>query len=346
VGAKTEGLENMTSREEHARDFLHAAGWSDVHRTLLAGDASKRRYDRLIKTDRSAAILMDAPPHEGEDVRPFIRIANYLRENGMSAPEIYAEDSARGFLLIEDLGDALFARLMERDPEITNALYGSAVDVLLHLHEAPPLTLDLCDANWLTGMTGLVFDWYAKADNPRIKGDFEAIFRPLAEPLDQTDRVVILRDYHAENLIWLPERFGAAKVGLLDFQDALLGHPAYDLVSVLQDARRDVPEEVESRMISRYLGQKTCDKDAFRTAYALLGAQRNLRILGIFARLCIRDGKDHYVDYIPRVWRYLLRNLADPALVPLRKVVLSELSEPTPNFLEHLKSRCATNQTQ
>ena len=346
VGGKAESVAVVTDRKAAALAFLADIGWKDAKRTLIAGDASNRRYDRICNADGSIAILMDAPPERGENVRPFVRVAQYLNANGLSAPEILAEDTEQGFLLIEDLGDALFARLMEKaSPEQTRELYGAAVDVLIYLRKAPPLSLEVCDANWLIEMTDIVFEWYERTGNTATRAAFEEIFRPMATQLDAVQKGVILRDYHAENLIWLPDRDGVAKVGLLDFQDALLGHPAYDLVSILQDARRDVPQEIENAMIAYYLEATHMQPEGFRSAYALLGTQRNLRILGIFARLCLRDGKAHYVDFIPRVWRYLNRNLEVPALAPLREFVLSELPEPTPSFLEKLKSQCGTIHT-
>lgn len=332
----------MTDRALLIDCFLRASGWADADRALLAGDASNRRYDRLTKPDGTTAILMDAPASKGEDVRPFVAIAQHLSQQGLSAPAILHQDPEGGLLLIEDLGDDLFARLMVSTPDMTRTLYEAATDALIALHGAPTLPLEACSAAWLTEMTAPVFDWYAQGDAQSGQATFTAAFRPLFDTLDNVRRVIILRDFHAENLLWLPERDGVARVGLLDFQDALLGHRAYDLVSVLQDARRDVSPEIENLMIGRYITSTGCDADSFRRAYALLGTQRNLRIVGIFARLCLRDGKPHYIDKIPRVWDYVVRNLTHPDLVPVASVVLSALPEPTQAFLEQLKSRCAT----
>ena len=322
--------------------FLGAIGWADADRVLLAGDASNRRYDRLSKPDGSTAILMDAPAEKGEDVRPFITIANHLSDQGLSAPRIQHQSPEEGLLLIEDLGDDLFARLMTCTQGLTRTLYEAATDVLVRLHEIPLLPLESCTPTWLTDMTAPVFEWYAQPQEQGAADAFGQAFRPLFEAIDDPERVIILRDYHAENLLWLPNRHDVARVGLLDFQDALLGHRAYDLVSILQDARRDVPPEIERAMIERYIDLTGCDARSFREAYALLGTQRNLRILGIFARLCLRDGKAHYVDMIPRVWSHVLRTLAHPRLAPVAQVVLSALPEPTDAYLEQLKSRCAT----
>ncbi|MFG6594377.1 aminoglycoside phosphotransferase family protein [Sulfitobacter sp. 1A13368] len=332
----------MTERAALIKGFLQTAGWAEASRKLLAGDASNRRYDRLRKANGARAILMDAPPERGEDVRPFRHVAAHLADCGLSAPEIYHADNDNGLLLIEDLGDDLFARLMAADPARELPLYRAAADVLVKLHAAPLPELPICDADWLTDMAAPAFDYYAPAGGREANAAFAEAFHPLAAALDDSPKVVILRDYHAENLLWLPEREGAARVGLLDFQDALLGHPAYDLVSILQDARRDVPRAVEAQIIDDYLAQTGQAAPPFRRAYALLGAQRNLRILGIFARLCLRDGKPHYVDLIPRVWQHLQHNLRHPALADAAEAIAGVLPPPTPEFLEQLKSQCAT----
>lgn len=323
------------TRKELAQTFLQQSGWYAAQRTDVAGDASNRRYERLTKPDGQTAILMDAPRAKGEDVRPFVKIAQYLNNSGLSAPEIYHTDTKNGFLLIEDLGDALFARLMQNDPSNVARLYQFATDLLLELHQKPVPDLPVCDADWLTNMTTPAYDFYAKDSGAGFL-KFREAFYPLFKQLDQTQKVVILRDYHAENLLWLGERTGLARVGLLDFQDALLGHPAYDLVSILQDARRDVPPHIEQSMIQRFVAA-TVQKNDFRRAYAILGIQRNLRILGIFARLST-SGKSGYVDFVPRVWGYLMRNLSHPDLKNAAKVVFDTIPEPTPELLRQLKT--------
>ncbi|NNE52052.1 MAG: phosphotransferase [Sulfitobacter sp.] len=336
-------MAELSDRTARMADFLAATPWAASNRTLVAGDASNRRYDRLTRPDGSTAILMDAPPEKGEDVRPFIRIANYLVASGLSAPKLLEADEAQGFLIIEDLGDDLYASLMALDASLEQPLYAAAIDVLVHLHRADPLDLPPCDPVWMAGMNRLIFDWYAQDTPTGARAAFDDAFRPLAQSLEETPKVVILRDYHAQNLLWLPDRQGVARVGQLDFQDALLGHPAYDVVSILQDARRDVSPLMETQMIDRYLAATGMDQSAFERAYAILGAQRNLCILGIFARLCQRDGKAHYVDLIPRVWNYVLRDLAHPDLARIAQVLGPILPEPTPDFLNRLKSRCATS---
>ncbi len=340
----------MTDRHALAYAFLKRTGWDQAVRAPLAGDASNRKYERLCHQDGRAAVLMDAPTERGEDVRPFVSIARYLSGLGLSAPEIYAEDARNGFLLLEDLGDALFARVMADDPALERPLYEAATDALLHLHRAPPPTgLAAYSPQYMTQMAALAYEFYlagaaehADAETAQPSQAFAQVFEPLLAARAAEASVLIQRDYHAENLLWLPERSGPARVGLLDFQDALAGHPAYDLVSVLQDARRDVPEAIEADMITRYIAASKQDAASFEAAYHLLGAQRNLRILGVFGRLCMRDGKAHYIDFIPRVWGYLMRDLAHPALAPVCDILRRDLPEPTSEILQRLKDKCAT----
>ncbi len=335
----------MTGRQALCNGFLDNAGWAAATRTPLAGDASNRRYERLSLGTRRA-VLMDAPPDSGEDVRPFAHIGRYLAAQGLSAPRIMAEDANHGFLLLEDLGDALFARVVADDPALEFPLYAAATDVLVHLHAVdPPADLPAYSPALMTRMSALAWQWYAAGANRPDAGAearFSTTFQPMLEQGAADASVLIQRDYHAENLLWLPDRDGVARVGLLDFQDALRGHPAYDLVSVLQDARRDVPPVIERAMIARYCAASGRNRDAFDHAYHLLGAQRNLRILGVFARLCMTAGKAGYIDLIPRVWDLLEHDLAHPALGPVRALVTESLPPPTPDTLRRLKSRCAT----
>ncbi|MTJ04631.1 MAG: aminoglycoside phosphotransferase [Sediminimonas qiaohouensis] len=334
----------MTDRQLLCDTFLAGAGWAAASRAPLAGDASNRRYERL-SLDTHRAVLMDARPDSGEDVRPFARIARYLAVQGLSAPRIVAEDADHGFLLLEDLGDALFAHVVADDPSLESPLYEAATDVLVHLHAAdPPADLPPYSPALMTRMSALAWQWYAAgADRPAPEAEaaFTAAFQPMLEQDAADASVLIQRDYHAENLLWLPDRTGVARVGLLDFQDALRGHPAYDLVSVLQDARRDVPPAIERAMIARYCTATGRNRDTFARAYHLLGAQRNLRIVGVFARLCMTAGKSRYIDLIPRVWTLLERDLAHPALAPVRAMITDSLPPPTPDTLQRLKSRCA-----
>ncbi|MHC0052015.1 aminoglycoside phosphotransferase family protein [Actibacterium sp. D379-3] len=340
----------MTDRATLAAAFLDRAGWGAAQRRVLAGDASNRRYDRLTDPARgTSAVLMDAPPDKGEDVRPFIRIARHLGGLDLSAPAILAEDTEAGFLLLEDLGDDLFARVIPRHPALEDTLYATATDLLAALHRHPaPAGLAAYDPPLMADLAALPFDWYLPgADQPAspvARAAFRAETETLLRAYAADAPVLIQRDYHAENLLWLPDRDGIARVGLLDFQDALAGHPAYDLVSLLEDARRDVPPALQQAMVARYLAATGLPGDAFRAAYAVLGAQRNLRILGVFARLCIRDGKPHYVDLIPRVWAHLQHDLSHPALAPLKALVDTCLPAPSPDIRQRIKDRCKTAQ--
>lgn len=336
----------MSDRAEKRAAFLARAGWAGANAKLLAGDASNRRYDRLTGGPGGAhCVLMDAPPEKGEDVRPFVAIARHLATLGLSAPRILAEDTADGFLLLEDLGDDLFARLVTRIPAVEQDLYAAAIDLLAELHRHPPPPgIGAYDAGLMADLACLPLDWYlpglgravSAAERTAFRSGIEARLAMLAGA-----RVLVLRDYHAENLIWLPGRDGVARVGLLDFQDALAGPPAYDLVSLLEDARRDVPAALQTEMRARYVAATGHDADVFAAAYALLGAQRNLRILGVFARLCLRDGKPRYLPMMPRVWGHLMRDLAHPGLAGLRADVLRLLPPPEPDVLERIARRCA-----
>lgn len=334
------------SRAEAARSFLAAHGWADAEITPLAGDASNRRYDRLKTTGGRHAVLMDAPPDLGEDVRPFTKIARWLTAQGLSAPQIIAEDAQNGFLIIEDLGDGLFAREMARDPDLQSELYSAAVSVLVHTHGAPPPALNPYDAATTAPLAGLAFDWYqaGASDAPEAAGKarFLDAFEPMIAAYDTSLDVLVQRDFHAENLLWLPGRSGVARVGLLDFQDAMLGHRAYDLVSIVQDARRDVPVRIGTGMVTDYIAQTGVTPETFKAAYAVFGVQRNLRILGVFARLCLRDNKAHYVDLIPRVWGHLLTNLEHPDTDSLRPLLLDVLPEPRGQVLETLKQKAGS----
>jgi aminoglycoside/choline kinase family phosphotransferase len=330
----------MTDRTDLANSFLAATPWADARRAPLAGDASNRRYERLTHQG-ATAVLMDAPPEKGEDVRPFVRIARHLRDQGLSAPEILAEDSEHGFLLLEDLGDDLFARVIPRQPDLERPLYECATDLLVALHDAPLPELDRYGPRLMAEMAGLALSKYRSGilgdHDPDLQKRFENQFEDILRLTVRGDAVLVQRDYHAENLLWLPEREGVARVGLLDFQDARAGHPAYDLVSLLQDARRDVPAGIEMQMIDRYIAATGADDHGFRTAYTVLGVQRNLRILGVFARLSLEYGKPHYVDLIPRVWAHMIRGLEHPALAPVADMIRAALPAPSAENLDRLR---------
>lgn len=322
----------MTARAAAKADFLRAAGWADARRAHLAGDASARSYERLWRGDQRA-VLMDAPDAAGETA-DFLRIAAHLAGLGLSPPQVLAADAAAGLVLLEDLGDDLFTTVIARDAALEAPLCAAAAKVLLHLQSAapPPALPDLTAADWAESAL-VATEWYAgrPAAGPALRRSLQEALGTLADGR----RVLILRDFHAGNLLWLPGRKGLARVGLLDFQQAQLGQPGYDLVSLLQDARRDVAPAVEAAVL-RDLGVDPA-------AYAALGALRALRILGIFARLCLRDGKPGYLVHLPRVWRQLQANLAHPALAGLRAVCDRLLAAPDAALIEGMRARCRSD---
>lgn len=339
------------SRTAKRDAFLNVAGWENATASPLAGDASSRRYERLTHPDTAiTTVLMDAPPDHGEDTRPFVRIARHLTNLGLSAPGVLSQDCLNGFLLLEDLGDAVFARLVEADPALEMDFYRAATDVLLALHEHPaPSGLPDLGIDKMAQAVDLAISWYATGcGHDPAPSDVLHVQTLTARALDALPRVqpvLALRDFHAENLIWLPDRQGAARVGLLDFQDAFAGHPAYDLVSMLEDARRDVSPAVRTAMVEHYIDRSGMEPETFRAAYATLGAQRNLRILGVFARLSMHFGKPHYVDLIPRVWAHLQSDLAHPSLSDLCGFLAGALPAPTPDRLERIRRLCGTSPT-
>jgi tRNA threonylcarbamoyl adenosine modification protein YjeE len=341
------------ARFRAARELIDAAGYGSAERRPMAGDASTRSYERLVLDGRSA-ILMNAPQrpdgppirdgksysqiaHLAENVRPFLALARALRERGFSAPEIYAADIENGFLVIEDFGAE---GIVAGEPAAPiEHLYAAAVDVLAALHagslpatlpvspriehQLPPYDLDafLIEAE-------LLLDWYlphrgVKPFGAPMREDFIALWRSALAEAAAAPATWVLRDFHSPNLLWLAERDGIARVGLLDFQDAVMGPAAYDVASLLMDARADISPELELALLSRYAvgrGAATPDfnPDEFARHYVVLGAQRATKILGIFARLAERDGKPQYLAHLPRVWKYLMRALAHPSLSRLR----------------------------
>ena len=303
----------------HVPDFLAACGWGGARIEPLAGDASFRRYFRIIDGGRTA-VLMDAPPPQ-EDVRPFARVAEWLGSIGLSAPEILARDLDHGLLLLGDFGDWRLREMLDDDPARERDLYEVATDVLIHLHSHAPMPgLPVHGLDQWLDEVALFTDWYCPAlglevDIAAYRDAWRAVLEPVAA--DGLGPVTVLRDYHAENVMLVHGRDGVRQFGLLDFQDALAGHPAYDLASVLEDARRDVPQDIEQEMLDRYVGA-TGHGDAFERAYWALAAQRNTRIIGVFCRLWKRDGKDRYKSFQPRMWGLLERDLAHPSVEPLK----------------------------
>ncbi len=294
-------------------DFLATHGWAGAQVTPVAGDASFRRYFRIDCAARGKAILMDAPPPH-EDPRPFIHIAQYLTGYQCRAPEIFGTDLTRGFVLLEDFGDRRMREHLDAHPEDEVAVYRAAIDAIVRLSATPPVQTQPYDMATDMREVQLLSEWYMPAMGLDFdSGAFDRMWAQALAPLSDYQKVTVLRDYHAENIMLLDD----GQQGMIDFQDALVGHPAYDLVSLLQDARRDVSPDLEAEMRGYY--QETAQPDAdFDAHYALLGAQRNTKIIGIFTRLCKRDGKERYLSFLPRMWGLLERDLAHPDLAPVK----------------------------
>jgi aminoglycoside/choline kinase family phosphotransferase len=326
----------MTCDRARAMDaFLAAAGWERATRAPLAGDASLRRYVRLDGPE-GPAILMDAPPGSGEDVRPFARIARHLAAHGLSAPRILAADEALGFLLLEDFGDALLAREAAARPRAEAELYAAAARTLAAMQAAPMPPLRPYAAE-MPEWAATVVDWYAPEHRDRrdaIAGTMAAALRAMPPAPD----VMVHRDFHAENLLWLPDREGSARIGLLDFQDAMAGPAEYDLASLMHDPRRAVSPAAQAAALDAWLSATGADPAATAHRVAVCSAQRSLRILGrVFTRLCLNAGRDGYLRFIPPTWAHLRRELAHPALEALRDV-LSVLPEPTAARLSAIRA--------
>ena len=342
-------------RLEALSRFLDRTPHGETIARHLQGDASTRSYARLGAPGRSVILMNsprqpDGPPirggkpysalvHLAEDVTPFVAVAGALKEAGLSVPDIYAFDLDQGFIVLEDLGDAVFGKEVQRGRPLSE-LWAPAVDVLVALAgKDPPERLPIAghapyllphyDTEAMLIEASLLIDWFWPALHgreapPGLVEEFESVWRPFLAQANEADLGWVLRDYHSPNLMWLPEREGIRRVGILDFQDAVLGPLAYDLVSLLQDARLDMPEALEGELLARYCAargasSKPFSRDRFLALYAVLGAQRNSKILGIFARLAKRDGKRGYLAHIPRVARYLERDLAHPSLAGLRR---------------------------
>jgi len=315
----------VAERDAAIGKFLAASGWAGAAPVSLAGDASFRRYYRLDDGARRV-VLMDAPP-PAEDVRPYVAVAAILRGLGLSVPQILAEDSACGFLLIEDFGDGRYTGLLAGGAD-EFLLYGLAIDTLIALHRAVAATglpaLPAYDEARLLAEAALLVEWYA----PSVLGaalpagaieDYHARWRDILPQAMLPDTTLVLRDYHVDNLMLLPGRLGIARCGVLDFQDAVCGPPSYDLISLLEDARRDVPSALRAIMTERYLAAfPGLDRALFMRSGAILAVQRNCKILGIFTRLWRRDGKPAYLPHIARLWRLIEEDLGrEPGLASI-----------------------------
>ncbi len=311
-------------RRAAIRRLLDSAGWGEAAVDFLAGDASFRRYYRL-RRGTEPAVLMDAPPPQ-EDVRPFVAVAELLQRHGLSAPRILARDVAAGLLLLEDFGDATYTRVLAQGHDEA-ALYGTALDALIALHRRYETdgSLPPYDDRRLLDETALLVDWYlpalrGEATPPDLRAEYLALWQAVLPVAHAVPETLVLRDFHVDNLMLLPDRDGPRACGLLDFQDAVRGPVTYDLVSLFEDARRDVPRALADSLLQRYRDAfPDIERDAFAASYAVMGAQRSAKILGIFTRLDRRDGKPHYLHHIPRVWRWLSGDLAHPALVSLAR---------------------------
>ncbi|MEW6017528.1 MAG: N-acetylmuramate/N-acetylglucosamine kinase AmgK [Pseudomonadota bacterium] len=347
-----------SDREALKADFLNAHGLGAATRVPLAGDASTRRYERLVRPGQASLIFMDQPPVESAPCPPdatpearrlagynamarlaagrvdaFVATAGWLRGQGLSAPEIVAHQAEDGLAVLEDLGDDLYARLIEAGQDEA-PLYEGAVEVLAHLHAAPPPpVLEVDGVAWplltyddLALRTGgeMFLEWWPKFAGltpfpDEAVAEWEALWAPIRARGEAGAEVFCHRDYHAENLLWLPKRGGAARVGLLDFQDAVRAHPAWDFSMLLHDARRDVSPEREAAGLARYLDIRSdLDREAFLADYRALGALNMARILFIFARQVAGYGRPRYEAFMPRTWRYLNRCLADPELAGIK----------------------------
>lgn len=320
------------SRQAAIAAFLAGAGWGEARREPLPGDASFRRYVRL-RRGGETVMLMDAPPPE-EDVRPFTAVAARLRRLGLSAPEVHRADEVRGLLLLEDFGDDTFTRLLD-EGESEEELYLLATDALAALQDQAGAAdgFPSFGANRFVAGAELFLDWYLPAAGRQEtdREGFVAAMRQALAPALAGPETLMLRDFHVDNLVRLDGREGAAACGLLDFQDAAGGPPAYDLASLIEDARRDVDESVRRAVLARYRAAFPESRDLERDI-AVLGAQRHIRVLGTFMRLARRDGKPGYMRHLPRLRRMLERNLAHPALGPLaawfRRNVAADLRIP------------------
>lgn len=327
------------SREALIAEFLQKAGWGTAKRWVLAADASFRRYDRLDLEGRPA-VLMDAPPPK-EDIRPFVKIARHLVGLGYSAPKILAEDEEAGLLLLEDLGDATFTKLLAAG-EAERPLYEMAADLLIDLHRQTrlPEAMAPYDRDKLLTEVSLLTDWYAPAVGIELDHIARAAYLaawsevlPLAFGVPEA---LVLRDFHVDNLMRLEGRSGMAACGLLDFQDALVGPVTYDLVSLFEDARRDIAPATWETGRKRYLAAfPEQDEAAFDASWAILAAQRHAKVIGIFTRLCKRDGKAGYLRHIPRIWGLFERAVLHPSLKPVKvwldaHIPADKRLEPTP----------------
>ena len=314
----------MSAREQHVAAFLERHGWGAASRRPVAGDASFRRYERLTDGSGATILLMDAPPPQ-ENVRPYCAVARHLTALGLSAPRILAADEEAGLLLIEDFGDANMAALLARG-DAAAPLYRLALDTLVALQRHPrarAIAVPAYDDARMLSEAAILLDWYlpaltGSAASGRARAGYLAAWQDVLPRARGVPLSLTLRDFFPDNLMLLAGRAGIAACGLLDFQDAVIGPVSYDLVSLLEDARREVPAELKATLLERYLAAfPALERQAFATSAAIMAAQRNLRIVGVFTRLALRDGKPGYLAHIPRLWRLIEGALVHPALAPV-----------------------------
>lgn len=320
----------LERRRQKREAFLTAAGYAGATLEALAADASFRRYYRILGTGKPMLMMEDPPDRPPVPpyvmVEPYIKIDEHLRSLGLHAPKILHKDIANGLLIIEDFGDNTYTRLFAKG-EDAKALYELAVDALIHLHSHPQRNnIDLPEHDDAVLIEGamLLLDWYYPAltgnkPTDEMRNTFTAIWKDLIAKLPADQRTLVLRDYHVDNLMLVEGQAGLMRCGLLDFQDAAFGQFSYDLMSLLEDARRDVPEDLRTHLYDRYIGAMKINTAAFGYAYRVLAAQRHARVLGVFVRLSVRDGKPRYLQWIPHVHKLFLRALNEPALAPLKQ---------------------------
>ncbi len=325
----------MTDRSDAIDAFLAGARWKDAERTPMTGDLSSRRYLRLRRGDGETAILMDAPPAKDATTPAFVMMTGWLRDIGLSAPAILAASPEQGLLILEDLGQIGISGLLATSEDWRHQIYSLAVDLLLHIRHQPAPELASPDANALIDATRLADDWYPGIVSNDL-GPFRDVLKTVLGRSLAGERTVSLRDFHADNLMWLPDREGVRKLGLLDYQDAFLVHPVYDLVSMLTDARTDIGPAFREDMLALYAARSGDDPDALRQVFAAWSAQRNLRILGIFARAARAQGRTFHIAKLPRVYGYLAESLQHDIFAQVVDRTLAAIPYPTPALMESL----------
>jgi len=323
----------MTDRNALIRSFLAGTPWENWSQKPLAGDASSRRYIRLSNGDNSA-ILMDADPSTGQSTTTFSNIGEWLSNQGLKAPKTLRHDPDSGFLLIEDLGNTDFAQHLIRAPEQATLLYTTATDILVQLDRATPPSSGLTQMTPKIGgeMLNITAEWYGDPTQTQISNEMSDHLERFCPVADK----VALRDFHAENMIWRPDENGTDRIGLLDYQDAFLAPRGYDLVSMLRDVRRVVDPNIARTMTAHFITKTNADPEKTAAALACLAVQRNLRILGVFARLALRDGKARYVKMIPHIWSMIDEDLQHSSLKTLQKCVEQTLPTPANSKIKDL----------